>query len=174
MTPSTVLRTEVLTEHGGPPELLIGGRNPAFARILDIIDAVAPTESTVLLQGESGTGKDIVARLIHQKSQRSEGAWVAVDCGSIPQELMESELFGHEKGAFTGALAKKDGLCLAADGGTLFLDEIGEMPLPLQVKLLRVLQSGLIRPVGANVPVRSSFRVFAATNRDLREEVRKG
>ncbi|MCA8962376.1 MAG: sigma-54-dependent Fis family transcriptional regulator, partial [Planctomycetes bacterium] len=169
-----MIRTEVLTEHGGPPEFLIGGRNPAFARILDVIHAVAPTDSTVLIQGESGTGKDIIARLIHQRSKRRDGAWVAVDCGSIPRELMESELFGHEKGAFTGALAKKDGLCLAADGGTLFLDEIGELPLTLQVKLLRVLQSGLIRPVGSTSSVRASFRVFAATNRDLREEVKKG
>ncbi len=174
MAQPTVIRTEVLTEHGGPPELLIGGRNPAFAKILDVIEAVAPSDSTVLIQGESGTGKDIVARLIHQKSNRKDGPWVAVDCGSIPRELMESELFGHEKGAFTGALAKKEGLCQAADGGTLFLDEIGELPLNLQVKLLRVLQSGLVRPVGSTSSMRTSFRIFAATNRDLRDEVRKG
>ena len=174
MSQPTAIRTEVLTENGGPPEFLIGGRNPAFARVLDVVDAVAPSDSTVLIQGESGTGKDIIARLIHQKSNRSDGPWVAVDCGSIPRELMESELFGHEKGAFTGALAKKDGLCQAADGGTLFLDEIGELPLNLQVKLLRVLQSGLVRPVGSTSSLRASFRVFAATNRDLREEVRKG
>lgn len=170
----TVTRTEVIAEDGGPPELLIGGRNPAFARILKVVESVAPTDSTVLVQGESGTGKDIVARYIHQRSRRVDGPWVAVDCGSIPHELIESELFGHEKGSFTGALAKKDGLCLVADHGTLFLDEIGELPLNMQVRLLRVLQSGMVRPIGATQPLRTDFRVIAATNRDLREEVRRG
>ncbi len=174
MSENRIIKTEVYAGDGGPPDLLIGGRNPAFAKTLEIIDSVAPTDSTVLIQGESGTGKDIVARLIHQKSSRRSGAWVAVDCGSIPRELMESELFGHEKGAFTGASGKKEGLCLAASGGTLFLDEIGELPLNLQVKLLRVLQSGQVRPIGATRAERTSFRVIAATNRDLREEVRQG
>lgn len=174
MDQPNVTRTEVLSEDGGPPELLIGGRNPAFARILNVVESVAPTDSTILIQGESGTGKDIVARYIHQLSERRDGPWVAVDCGSIPNELIESELFGHEKGSFTGALSKKDGLCSVADKGTLFLDEIGELPLNMQVRLLRVLQSGLLRPIGATQPVRTDFRVIAATNRDLREEVRRG
>ncbi|MFN0060073.1 MAG: sigma-54 interaction domain-containing protein [Planctomycetota bacterium] len=157
-----------------PDELVVCGRNAAFVKILKTVDAIAPTDSTVLLMGESGTGKDVVARLIHRKSRRRAGPWVAVDCGAIPHELVESELFGHEKGAFTGALSRKDGLCVAADGGTLFLDEIGELPLSMQVKLLRVLQSGQVRPVGATETVHVSFRVVAATNRDLREEVRRG
>ena len=148
--------------------------SPEMQRIMQMVGVVAPTDSTVLLQGESGTGKDLFAHLLHQKSRRSEQPLVEVHCGAIPPSLMESELFGHEKGAFTGASSAKEGLCRSADGGTLFLDEIGELPLDMQVKLLRVLQSGWLRPVGSNNSVKVDLRVIAATNRDLREEVRAG
>ncbi len=158
---------------GGAVDQLVPGKHPAMLRMLQTIDAVAPTDTTVLIGGESGTGKDLVARLIHQRSLRKDGPWIPVNCGAIPPNLMESELFGHTKGSFTGANEDKIGLCASADGGTLFLDEIGELPLELQVKLLRVLQSGILRPVGGQ-DQRSDFRVFAATNRDLKREVQAG
>ena len=163
---------EIFNE-GGAVDLLVPGKHPAMLRMLQTIDAVAPTDTTVLIGGESGTGKDLVARLIHQRSFRKDGPWIPVNCGAIPPNLMESELFGHTKGSFTGANEDKTGLCVAADGGTLFLDEIGELPLELQVKLLRVLQTGILRPVGGQEQ-RSDFRVFAATNRDLKREVQAG
>jgi DNA-binding NtrC family response regulator len=158
-----------LAEQTGQSRLVAKG--PAMARVLDLVGRVAPSEATVLLQGESGTGKELVARLIHARSGRMGRAFVAVDCGSLPETLLESELFGHVKGAFTGASAAKRGLFEEADGGTVFLDEIGELPLPLQVKLLRVLQEQTIRPVGATAPVRIDIRVIAATNRDLAAQV---
>ena len=163
---------EIFNE-GGAVDLLVPGKHPAMKRMLQTIDAVSPTDTTVLIGGESGTGKDLVARLIHQRSPRAEGPWVPVNCGAIPPNLMESELFGHVKGSFTGAAEDKVGLCVAADGGTLFLDEIGELPLELQVKLLRVLQTGIVRPVGGT-DRRVDFRVLAATNRDLKREVQAG
>ncbi len=152
----------------------LSGSTPSMKRLLDTIGVVAPTDSTVLIQGESGTGKDLLARLIHERSRRRAMPLIEVHCGAIPPNLMESELFGHEKGAFTGAQMRKPGLCMAADGGTLFLDEIGELPLDMQVKLLRVLQSGWLRPIGATHAVKVDLRVIAATNRDLKEEVRAG
>ena len=152
----------------------IYGTSEELQRILRVIDTVAPTESTVLLQGESGTGKDLLARLIHEKSRRSSESLVEVHCGAIPPSLMESELFGHEKGSFTGASSRKVGLFLSAECGTLFLDEIGELPLDMQVKLLRVLQSGWLRPVGATHSIKVDVRVIAATNRNLKEEVLAG
>ncbi len=158
----------------GEPEARICGSTPEIQRILQMIEVVAPTDSTVLLQGESGTGKDLFARLIREKSRRRNEPWVEVHCGAIPPSLMESELFGHEKGSFTGATARKVGLCLAAECGTLFLDEIGELPLDMQVKLLRVLQSGWLRPIGATHAVKVDLRVIAATNRDLKQEVLAG
>jgi two-component system response regulator PilR (NtrC family) len=150
------------------------GRSVAMQRVLDLVRRVASSPTSVLLTGESGTGKELVARALHDESSRAKKPFVVVNCGAIPDTLMESELFGHEKGAFTGALARKDGLFKAADGGTLFLDEVGELPLPLQVKLLRVLQDRVVRPVGASRDFEVDVRVVAATNRLLEQEVGAG
>jgi transcriptional regulator with PAS, ATPase and Fis domain len=135
---------------------------------------VAPADATVLIQGESGTGKELIATAIHYASAHSRGPFVAVNCGALPEALLESELFGHVKGAFTGASTDKKGLFEEAHEGTLFLDEIGELPQQLQVKLLRALQSGEVRPVGSNQPSTVNARVLAATNRDLEQMVRQG
>lgn len=135
---------------------------------------VAPSDATVLILGESGTGKEVVARFIHQASARADKALVAVDCASLPESLVESELFGHEKGAFTGATDARDGHFESADGGTLFLDEVGELPLSLQPKLLRVIETGTYRRVGGDEEQRVDVRMIAATNRNLEEEVRAG
>jgi DNA-binding NtrC family response regulator len=148
-------------------------RGPAMARVLDLVRRVAPSEATVLLQGESGTGKELVARMIHARSARVGRPFVAIDCGTLPEALLESELFGHAKGAFTGAAAAKRGLFEEADGGTVLLDEIGELPQQLQVKLLRVLQEQTIRAVGTTAPVKIDIRVIAATNRDLAARVKE-
>jgi transcriptional regulator with PAS, ATPase and Fis domain len=128
----------------------------------------------VLINGESGAGKELIAQAIHDQSDRSGQAFVAVNCGAIPAELMESELFGHKKGSFTGAIADHAGKVTAADGGTLFLDEIGDMPMAMQVKLLRVLQEKVVLPVGSNQPQRVDIRVVAATHRILEEEIKEG
>ncbi|MGE3163393.1 MAG: sigma-54 interaction domain-containing protein [Planctomycetota bacterium] len=168
-----VFEAEVFGDDGAV-ETVIRGRNAQIGEILRIIDTIAATDSTVLFQGESGTGKDLFARLIHQKSRRRSAPFVAVNCGAMPETLIESELFGHEKGAFTGADSRKTGLCVAADGGTLFLDEIGEMSPDTQVKLLRVLQSGWLRPVGATRSEKVDVRVIAATNCDLRSAIKAG
>jgi two-component system response regulator HydG len=150
------------------------GDAPAFRAALETLRQVAPTSATVLLSGESGTGKELAARLVHDLSPRAPGPFVPINCGAIPEGLIESELFGHERGAFTGAVARKEGLLERAQGGTLFLDEIGELPLLLQVKLLRFLQDGVLERVGGTEPVRVDARVVAATNRDLAAEVRAG
>jgi transcriptional regulator with PAS, ATPase and Fis domain len=142
--------------------------------IVNVIRAIAPTEITVLLLGESGTGKEVLARLIHDLSQRKQGPFVTVNCGAIPEGLIESELFGHEKGSFTGAHAQRKGFFEAAHRGTIFLDEIGEMPLNLQVKLLRVLETRSFTRVGSTTQISTDARVIAATNRDLELEVRAG
>ncbi|HEU4428805.1 MAG TPA: sigma-54 dependent transcriptional regulator [Myxococcota bacterium] len=152
---------------------IVAASQPMMA-VLELIERAAEFKTTVLLTGESGTGKEVLARAIHAQSARRAQAFVAVNCGAIPEALLESELFGHAKGAFTGADRARRGLFTEADGGTLFLDEIGELPLPLQVKLLRVLQEEEVRPVGESKPRTVDVRVLAATARDLSREVAEG
>jgi two-component system response regulator HydG len=150
------------------------GKSRRFTEVTALAEQVAPTESTVLIQGESGTGKEVIARFIHELSARAEGPFHAINCGALPESLLESELFGHVKGAFTGAVRDKQGLFAAARGGTLFLDEIGEMTPSSQVKLLRVLQEREAVPVGGVEPIPVDVRVVAAANKDLEEEIRRG
>jgi two-component system response regulator HydG len=150
------------------------GQHRSWLDVLGLAEAVAHTESTVLLTGESGTGKEVVARYIHELSARSEATFQSINCGALPEGLLESELFGHVKGSFTGAVKDKDGLFTAAAGGTFFLDEIGETTPATQVKLLRVLQHREVIPVGATDPVPIDTRIIAATNRDLEEEIKRG
>ncbi|NOZ25418.1 MAG: sigma-54-dependent Fis family transcriptional regulator [Nitrospirae bacterium] len=157
-----------------PPSSEIITGDESMKRLLRITQEVARTDTTVLVTGESGTGKELLARYIHRHSPRKDRPFVAVNCAAIPENLLESELFGHEKGAFTGALEKKAGKFELADGGTLLLDEIGEMPLPLQAKLLRVLQEREIDRIGGKRPLSVDIRVVATTNRNLAEEVEKG
>ncbi len=151
----------------------IVGQSAALRRVLDVATQAAPSSATVLILGESGTGKELIARYIHEKSGRASGAFVAVNCAAIPESILEAELFGHERGAFTGAVTKREGRFARARGGTLFLDEIGELTPAVQVKLLRVLQEGEYEPVGGN-PVKADVRIVAATNRDLASEVEAG
>ncbi|GMW00828.1 MAG: sigma-54-dependent Fis family transcriptional regulator [Candidatus Hydrogenedentota bacterium] len=150
------------------------GSTPAMKRVIEIITKVAPTDSTVLLLGESGTGKEVLANTVHRLSARRELPFIAINCAALPDQLLESEMFGHVKGAFTGAESDKAGLFEEADGGTIFLDEIGDMALVTQAKLLRVLQNGEIRPVGSNQSKRVNVRVIAATNRNLEQSVADG
>ena len=150
------------------------GRSPAMQRIFRMIERVAPSDTAVAISGESGTGKELVATAIHRRSPRAEGPLIKVNCGAIPESLIESELFGHEKGAFTGAVKRKLGRFELADGGTLFLDEIGELPHSMQVKLLRVLQEQTLDRVGGERPVSIDVRIISATNRDLQAEVEAG
>ena len=150
------------------------GTSQCFLEILKLAEQVAPTDSTVLVQGESGTGKEVIARYIHELSERSDGRFLSINCGALPESLLESELFGHVKGSFTGAVRDKQGLFEAARGGTFLLDEVGEMTAATQVKLLRVLQEREVLPVGGTEQIRVDVRVIAATNRDVEAEVRRG
>lgn len=165
----TVLLEEELQERMSPPRLV--GTSEALRRALDAVQRVAPSESTVLILGESGTGKELLARSVHQLSPRAKGPFVAINCAAIPESLIENELFGHEKGAFTGATARKVGRVEMAQGGTLFLDEIGEMPFDVQAKLLRLVQEKQFERVGGTETRRVDVRIVAATNRDLRAAV---
>ena len=150
------------------------GKSRPWLDVLRLAETVAPTDSTVLIQGESGTGKEVIARYIHDLSQRVDGAFLSINCGALPESLLESELFGHVKGSFTGAVKDKTGLFASAEKGTFFLDEIGETTPATQVKLLRVLQQRQIIPVGATEAISINTRLLAATNRDLEEEIRRG
>jgi DNA-binding NtrC family response regulator len=156
------------------PDRQIVGTGPAIERVRQFIERVAPSEGRVLLTGESGTGKELAARAVHHLSPRRDNPFVTVNCAAIPADLFESELFGHEKGAFTGAIKTRSGTFEQAHRGTLFLDEIGDMPLLMQSKLLRVLETGEVNCVGGSAPRRIDVRVIAATNRDLTRAVQKG
>ncbi|PKN41696.1 MAG: two-component system response regulator [Deltaproteobacteria bacterium HGW-Deltaproteobacteria-18] len=147
------------------------GQSPPMRRLMEMLATIAPSEATVMVTGESGTGKELIARAIHANSQRRKGPYIAVNCAALTETLLESELFGHEKGAFTGAERRREGRFLAADKGTIFLDEIGEMPLSMQVKLLRVIQEREIQRVGGDQTLKVDVRIVAATNRDLLAEV---
>jgi sigma-54 dependent transcriptional regulator, flagellar regulatory protein len=164
------------TEGGRPLELFrsLVGNSCAIRHVRTLIQRVAATDATVLILGESGTGKEVVARNIHYHSPRREGPFVPVNCGAIPGELLESELFGHEKGAFTGAICARQGRFEMAEGGTLFLDEIGDMPLAMQVKLSRVLQERVFERVGSNRSIKTNVRIVGATHRNLEEAIKKG
>ena len=162
----------VATEGRGATRLL--GRSPAIEQVRAMVAKVARSQAPVHISGESGTGKELVARLIHENGARAENPFVAVNCGAIPSELMESEFFGHKKGSFTGAVADKDGLFQAAQGGTLFLDEVADLPLHMQVKLLRVIQEKAVRAVGAQRETPVDVRILSATHRNLAELVRTG
>ena len=166
-----VLREEIHRKYDF--ENIVGKAN-SIKKVYEMIDAVAETDSTVLISGNSGTGKELVARALHYKSHRKNKPFVAVNCGAISENLIESELFGHKKGAFTGAISDKDGYMKAANGGTLFLDEISEMPPQLQVKLLRAIQEKEYTPVGTTVSLSVNTRFIATTNRNLEEEVKNG
>src|SRR5881394_593097 len=155
-------------------EYQLVGDSPQMHDLKSQIERAAPTKATVLITGESGTGKELVAREIHRRSSRANQPFVQVNCAAIPEELIESELFGHEKGSFTGAVRKQTGKFVAADGGTIFLDEIGDMSLRTQAKVLRVLQEGEVEPVGSATVVKVDVRVIAATNKDLEEEIKGG
>ncbi len=149
------------------------GSSPAMQKVYSLIERVAPSDVPVLIQGETGTGKELVARALHENSKRKNQRLLAENCAAVPENLLESELFGHKKGSFTGAVVDRPGHFVAADGGTVFLDEIGDMPMAMQAKLLRVLQDGEVRPVGANTSFKVDVRIIAATHRDLPAAVRR-
>jgi transcriptional regulator with PAS, ATPase and Fis domain len=171
-TPGLTLKQNLKGATSGAPEII--GQNDKLKQMLSIADRVSPTNASVLILGESGTGKELIAKRIHSKSLRAQESFVAINCGALTESLLESELFGHEKGAFTGAVSTKPGLVETAENGTLFLDEIGEMPLSLQAKLLRFLQEGEIYRVGGKEPIHVNVRILSATNRDLENEIRTG
>jgi two-component system response regulator AtoC len=156
------------------PRTLLVGRSPSMARLHERLDGFAKSDAAVLITGETGTGKELVARTLHERSDRHAKPFVAVNCAAFPETLLEAELFGHERGAFTGAVKKRDGRFKAAHGGTLFLDEVAEIPLPAQAKLLRVLQEGVFEPLGTNTAIKVDVRVISATHRNLKERVTAG
>ncbi len=168
-----VKETKILRKKIGKRYEMIG-ESEAIKKVKEMIERVAPTDARVLITGENGTGKEIVARMIHEKSNRASGPFVEVNCAAIPSELIESELFGHEKGAFTSAHKKRQGKFEIANNGTIFLDEIGDMSLAAQAKVLRVLEENKITPVGSNKEIKIDVRVIAATNKNLLEEIKKG
>ena len=170
---SLVQETKVLRKKVGKRNQMIG-ESAAISRVRAIIDKVAPTDARVLITGSNGTGKEVVAHLIHENSQRAHAAMVEVNCAAIPSELIESELFGHMKGSFTGAVKDRAGKFEQADGGTLFLDEIGDMSLSAQTKVLRALQENEITRVGSDKSIKVNVRVLAATNKNLKQEIEKG
>ena len=165
------LRERLRRLEGGP---LIIGNSPAMRKVLDIVKQVADSTATVLIQGESGTGKELVAKAVHYFGKRANKPFVAINCAAIPETLLESELFGHERGAFTGAITRREGKFKLADGGTLFLDEVAEMSPMLQAKVLRVLQEGEFQRLGGSETIRVDVRIVASTNKDLYEEVKAG
>jgi len=165
------LRRELSNKYGFSE---IIGISESLQEVFRLIERVSATDASVLIEGESGTGKELVARAIHYNSHRADKPFIAINCAAIPETLLESELFGHTKGAFTDAKAERKGLFRSADTGTIFLDEISEMPYSLQVKLLRALQEQEVTPIGSNIPVKFDVRIIAATNRNLEEEVRAG
>jgi two-component system response regulator HydG len=163
-----------LAEIGASGGKAMVGQSPAFRAMMDTLRQAAPSTATVLLMGESGTGKELAARALHEHSSRAKGPFIAVNCAAIPESILEAELFGVERGAYTGAVARREGRFERASGGTLFLDEVGEMPLSAQVKLLRVLQEGEIERLGGTQTVKVDVRLVAATNKDLQKEVSEG
>lgn len=165
------LRSEMTTQ---PIHEKLIGRSQAMTELSSMISRAAPSEASVMIVGESGTGKELVARAIHESSRRAAGPFVAINCGALPETLLESELFGHTAGAFTDANVSKPGLFVAADGGTIFLDEVAEMPLSIQVKLLRSIQERRVRPVGSSEEIRFNARLITATNRDIDSDVEEG
>jgi DNA-binding NtrC family response regulator len=171
---SQILRIEHEAPAGPAPLPGVITRDPVLGGALEMLRRAAPSRLPVLILGESGSGKEVAARAVHELSARADEAFVPVNCGAISPELAEAELFGHERGAFTGAVGSSPGAFGAADGGTLFLDEIGDLPLPLQVKLLRALEAGEVKPVGSARPRRIDVRIVCATHRDLRKLVRAG
>lgn len=160
--------------HAKFSENMIIGKSPAMQNVFHLIKKVANSTSNILITGKSGTGKELVARAIHQASPRANAPFIPINCGAIPENLFESELFGFKKGSFTGATMDKDGVFRAANGGTLFLDEVGEIPIHIQVKLLRAIESKEIKPLGSNYSVKVDVRVLSATNKDLQKEIEEG
>ena len=174
-TVQTLKQENLAARHGGfTRDVIVEGTSPAWQNLRAQIAQVAPSSAPVLIQGETGSGKEVVARLLHDLSRRASGPFIAINCGAVSRELLESELFGHEKGSFTGATATKLGLIAAAEGGTLFLDEIGEMAGPMQVSLLRFLDRGEYRPVGSTRTMYADVRIVGATNQDLQELILQG
>src|SRR6201991_5019515 len=167
-------KEKVATPEGEVEELPLIGRSPAMQEIYRVLARITRTDLTVMITGESGTGKELVARVLHDFSKRRNGPFVAINMAAIPRELIESELFGHEKGAFTGAQQRTEGRFQQAEGGTLFLDEIGDMPMEAQTRLLRVLQEGEYTTVGGRTPIKTNVRIVAATNKDLRISIAQG
>ncbi|HXX73733.1 MAG TPA: sigma-54 dependent transcriptional regulator [Nitrospiraceae bacterium] len=175
MTMRSLKQENLAARHGGfTRDVIVEGSSPAWQKLKAQIVQVAPANAPILIQGETGSGKEVVARLLHDLSRRADGPFIAINCGAVSRELLESELFGHEKGSFTGATSAKLGLIAAAEGGTLLLDEIGEMPGPMQVSLLRFLDRGEYRPVGSTRALHANVRIVGATNQDLQELILQG